>query len=885
MKKYTLDLTAAVLFVFLSLHLSGQDFAGGTGTPEDPYQVETAGHLNNVRNYLTSCFKQTADIDLDAVYTNWVPIAGGGTDDVFTGNYDGQDYTISDLSIDRPETNNVGLFGHLGEGSASEPAVIRNVELLNVNVTGARGTGSLAGRVTGNIYTLIEYCSASGGSLNRNVTGDAATGGLVGSNNSVQQTPGGTNNPIVSECWADIDVEYSGADPGGDNDAEKFGGLVGCSQKGTIINSYAKGSVTVDKPSGSSWVVRKVGGIVGCILYRGVLERSYSTAGVSTSGGVDDVGGLLGNVGSGGNAGVVEYSYWDTGTSGQSSSAGGTGLTTSQMKVAANFVGFDFTNIWDIDGSTNDGYPFLRVIPATTYVTWTGSNSTDWDISGNWENEDLPGSTDIAYIPAGLTNYPVVSTVTTYLPKGLSIAENASVTIDPDGALTISDLLLNDTTGGIVLKSGSTGTGSLIHDNRDIPVTIERYITGSPTLTDMKYHTVSVPLTAGSGPLSGLFLGSYLYGYDASTQQWDPLGTSTTTPLSVDQGYLIYYPGADITYSMTGYMNNGEFTAAVEYTDAEYYNLVPNPYPSAVDWDAASGWTKTNLSNAIWIWDPSSGNYASYIDGSGTNGGSQYIPAGQAFFVQASDGGPELAMNNDVRVHNSQDFFRETEQESNALRITASANNYRDELVVRFKTGATCYFDGAYDAAKMYGMDGAPQLYSVSDDDHNLSVNSLPFTPEVVSIPVGFELDTIAQVSLVFSSPEMFEPQIPIKLIDNLTGDIIDLEASSRYDFMHDPVNDPLRFELQLNSPASVGGLQRSPVSVFYSNRQLHVTIPEKFSGLSRIDVFDPAGRGVFSTCVQPGSSSLPLHGMSPGMYVVRCTADGWITMKKILYN
>lgn len=58
---------------------------------------------------------------------------------------------------------------------------------------------------------------------------------------------------------------------------------------------------------------------------------------------------------------TVTNSYWDTQTSGQATSAGGTGKTTAQMKSQSTFTGWDFLHIWSIRAAVNNGYPFFGV--------------------------------------------------------------------------------------------------------------------------------------------------------------------------------------------------------------------------------------------------------------------------------------------------------------------------------------------------------------------------------------------------------------------------------------------------------------------------------------------------------------------------------------------
>jgi hypothetical protein len=130
---------------------------------------------------------------------------------------------------------------------------------------------------------------------------------------------------------------------------DKVGGLIGLNIYGEILNCYSTSSV-----SGSS----NVGGLAG--VNQGTVSSCYSAGGVE---GATDVGGLAGSL----NAdsfypdGTVSDSFWDTETSGQTTSAGGTGKTTDQMKQKPTFLDWDFTEVWGI--AENQTYPFLRRRP------------------------------------------------------------------------------------------------------------------------------------------------------------------------------------------------------------------------------------------------------------------------------------------------------------------------------------------------------------------------------------------------------------------------------------------------------------------------------------------------------------------------------------------
>ena len=410
-------------------------FASGSGTQADPYRIATAVQLDAIRGeYLDKWFLQISDIHLNVVPFNlsygWKPIGGGDTQERFTGHYDGGGHIISGLRIYRAGQDNIGLFGHIGlPGSGSTS--IRNVVLEDVNVSGGRGTGALVGRVTGNQNTRIENCHAISGA----VEGDGDTGGLVGSNNSFMANAAAAESfrPVINMCSAGVTVRlrYNGA-PGRD----KFGGLVGCNQKGLISNSFSRGQVIAENAT-------RVGGFAGCAELRGIIINCYATGKVTTTNSTQ-VGGFVGMVGVGRNEGTVSRCYWDIQSSEMATSAGGTGLTTAQMKESVSFTGWDFENIWKIVPAINDGYPAFVTTPAAPDVwTWkTGGTNNDWHVADNWDRTEAPRSHSIVVIPAG-GNQPVVSQHTGI--RDLQMQNGAQITIQNGYVLTVTGSLQTDT--------------------------------------------------------------------------------------------------------------------------------------------------------------------------------------------------------------------------------------------------------------------------------------------------------------------------------------------------------------------------------------------------------------------------------------------------------
>jgi hypothetical protein len=330
-------------------------FAGGSGTEGDPYQIADWYQLHNVRNYLDSHFILVNNLnsttagyaELASPTANqgkgWQPI--GTSDDSFNGTVDGQGYEIKNLYINRTDEAFVGLFGWAGEGST-----VRNLGVTGADITGEGVIGGLVGNNEGG---TVSNSYSSG-----NVTGNLTVGGLVGWNSNIVSNSYSTGSVtgnlavggLVGAGNGTVSNSYSIGSVTGDL---TVGGLVGWNS-GNVSNSYATGSVT-----GNS----TVGGLVGYV-YSGTVSNSYSTGSVT---GNSTVGGLVGY-----SDGTVSNSFWDTETSGQGTSAGGTGENTTQMKDITTFSGAT----WDIvavanSGTRNTGYIWNIVDDATyPFLSW-----------------------------------------------------------------------------------------------------------------------------------------------------------------------------------------------------------------------------------------------------------------------------------------------------------------------------------------------------------------------------------------------------------------------------------------------------------------------------------------------------------------------------------
>jgi hypothetical protein len=408
-----------ILCLILQSSALSVEFAGGTGEPNDPYQIATAEQLIAIgsdSNLLDKSFVLVADIDLDPnlpggrifkdalIAQDENDGVGGHTGSSFNGFFDGQGHTIANLHIEGKYGYDAGLFGSLS-------GLVKDLRLTDVVVSGSP-CGAIAGfnhgtifrcRVTGqvsgarNVGGLVG-CNWDGSMMECEaqvqVIGDSEVGGMVGGgpggtlvrckvlakvigNSDVGGLIGRQSDDSVIECRA------TGIVTGSNN----VGGLIGSYYETFIWKSSANCSVTADQTAGgligsARWSHGALivdcyaqgsisGSIVGGLMGEGRDIRvinSYAACEVfplEIENGELFIGGLIGDTLTRHWAPHTISCFWDTELSGITVSTGsdsleiGTGLTTEQMLNEDVFrnAGWDFRHVWIISGG---GYPKLQ---------------------------------------------------------------------------------------------------------------------------------------------------------------------------------------------------------------------------------------------------------------------------------------------------------------------------------------------------------------------------------------------------------------------------------------------------------------------------------------------------------------------------------------------
>ncbi len=287
----------------------------GVGSVNDPFRIVHEQQLIRLSDpadsrvvawLATACdggrcnFKLIDNLNMDGM-TLVGPIGTAAGANSFNANFDGNDKTISNLTVNLPAMDNVGLFGYI------EGAEIKSLGLVNVNVAGRNIVGSLIGHIEAGI-----------------VRNSYVSGVVSGTGDNVGGLAGGSNISTIGSSYAMGNVTGIGVA------GKAIGGLLGFN-RGTLTNSYATGMVT----AGGSFV----GGLVGQNeTGGGAISNSYSTSLIN---GNDSVSGLVGW-----SDGNVRDSYATGSVTGISNTSGLVGNNAGGMINGINY----FVDMTDSNG-------------------------------------------------------------------------------------------------------------------------------------------------------------------------------------------------------------------------------------------------------------------------------------------------------------------------------------------------------------------------------------------------------------------------------------------------------------------------------------------------------------------------------------------------------
>ncbi len=489
---------------------------------------------------------------------------------------------------------------------------------------------------------------------------------------------------------------------------------------------------------------------------------------------------------------------------------------------------------------------------------------------------------------------------------GLTLMGNLNVTgivTAINGDLTTGGYLTLESTAGQTALIDGSGSGEIIGN-----VTMQRYLSSGfgYKYFSSPFQSATVNEFSDDMDLAASFPTFYNYDENVSIAGWVSY-VNPTNPLTPLFGYAINF-GSNLaakTVDVTGVVNNGQFSRTIYNNNKAYtqgFNLFGNPYPSPIDWDAASGWTKTNIDDALYYFkagnvDQYSGTYSTYINGVSSDGlATNIIPSMQGFFVHVSDGAypvsGSLGMNNEVRVTDqTHAFLKSNENSSHILfRFTTSYSDNpisSDPMVIYLDENATTNFDSDFDAMKLMNTNQeVTNLYSILPDGKKLSINALSEgIDSITTIPLGLLIHYSGDISFSLDDIENLHTGMKVYLHDAATGINQDLLQEPEYKIYLEAGEYVNRFAIKLLDGTS--DLPDIDMSDFFNIYSSHGLLEANIGYLGGNDgdlfLYDMAGRKLFSMKIfEKGRYEFDPR-VSNGIYIATLLSGDIVKTQKIL--
>lgn len=460
------------------------------------------------------------------------------------------------------------------------------------------------------------------------------------------------------------------------------------------------------------------------------------------------------------------------------------------------------------------------------------------------------------------------------------------ITINASGNVTPNDAM--DVEGILTLSSGTVVSNGNLGINFDDGAisglgsgTVTGDVRGERTISSTRTHYLS-PVFGGvipsqwnddtpvKHPATGL---TRLHQYNSSMNDWEAINDLSTS-LDPITGYSLWFPETT-TLDISGSYDHSQTysTGNLDNVDTTWY-LFANPYPSTLDWEQL---TKENF-NAVYYWDAENSRYATHNGIGDVNGGTQYIPAMQAFFTNPTGTGGETASINFTNTSRDTSdipaFFKE-EQKSH-LSLVFHDGDYSDETLIAIDGRASTDYDGTYDAKKLMNTDDRPNFFSVAEGDINLVINAINDISDDMEIPLRYIPTSDGNKSISYDVTGLFENYEEIVLIDHKENIYHDLLEDTVYTFEGSVDDNQDRFSVALK-PSVITSSQHNDElnNVIISSpdhNMLRVELKNQPSTNPDVRLLTANGVEMLSTSLPEASGvhEIETGQLAPGIYIVK---------------
>lgn len=550
-----------------------------------------------------------------------------------------------------------------------------------------------------------------------------------------------------------------------------------------------------------------------------------------------------------------------------------------------------YTKRLDFDG-LNGAMPNATTLIEVNNQKWTGAFGTNWNDSNNWYPKLVPIYTTHVTIPSGLNNYPIIDTSTTIL--ALRIDSGASVILKSGNRIIINQGIYNN--GTLYIKDDA----SLIPGNSHYSQTGNgNYVVSrrSGNVSPLVYNFWSAPVTAAiAANLPGNEEDKYRFtaGSD-STSNFIILNASDALQSGI--GYTASGNGISDTVTFTGLAHNWFIRPEIKNNGGSaIYNLIGNPYPSAINAKAFMDNNDSVLYRVVYLYSQknlpnslSTDDYIAINDAGSTSGFSGTrantlantdIGSCQGFMVAAKQNSRVVFSNAQRNGNNS--VFMKKEMPAVWLDLI-NPDNKLSETLLAFPADATEGLDDGYDAPAASAR-GSLSLYSKMGND-KFSIQGMPVDEHHSIIPLGLRSTGRGVHTFKLGMKALMDEYV-IELEDRQQRIFTDLETGEYKVTINQNQSVEGRFFLHLKSLKLKPDDQVRAKIYCDDKKQIQVEIIARAENIHGISVFDLTGRLVLHENNLNGKKSVVnAANLQSAIYVVSVKTDMGVVNSKIFIN
>ena len=520
---------------------------------------------------------------------------------------------------------------------------------------------------------------------------------------------------------------------------------------------------------------------------------------------------------------------------------------------------YDYVNNQIIDklsfngeNGSNPEYGGLIEIENSNF-TWLGMVDSSWHNPLNWAGESIPSSFDNVVIPTGRSNYPTIVSI--------AVCNN------------------------LTLKSDATGDASLIEYrnlNASGSITCERYISRFASATS-GWHYLSSPMKnidiASSDFVPSAKVDDF-FRWDETTGLWKSFNGDSFghNEFELGTGYLVGYTKSAVK-SFEGVLNDTLIVKNLSYTPSagDGYNLIGNPYSSAIIWDSII--LTDGMDGSYYVVDPSNGTYL-VSNGVGGDIPSGEIPMNQAFLVKSNSIEDSIIIKPNAQVHSNNSFNKATKSLNDYLMISLNGEHSKNKTYIQFREDATSSYDNKIDAYKLFGFADIAQLYTESNNEQ-YAINCLDYSEEAISIPIGIYLKEDENLNFEFNGLASFSGNMSLQLEDKKLDKLINLKQSPNYFFKGEVTDESSRFVLHVNSATRVSELTETRSVLVYSvGQEIFINSSEAIN--ARVSIYNMNGQLLSQSSIIKEELKKVDMSFSTGVYVVNIQNESFVWNQKV---